>query len=69
MQVEGVHPSSATVTFTVDELKLLANALNECCNGVRDLDSDAEFESRLGASRDEGRYLLREVGSVLREIE
>jgi hypothetical protein len=45
------------------ELELLNNALNEVCNGV-DF-SEAEFSTRLGASRTEARRLLRDVTSAL----
>jgi hypothetical protein len=56
---------SATLKVSLDELRLLNNALNEICNGVRDLDDDSEFATRLGASREEGRTLLREVRAAL----
>ena len=52
--------------MSLDELRLVNNALNEVCNGVSDLDDDGEFATRLGASREDGRRLLREVGDILR---
>lgn len=51
--------TSATLNVSLDELRLLNNALNEVCNGVRDLDDDGEFATRLGAPREQGRQLLR----------
>lgn len=53
--------SSATVTLTADELVIVTNALNEVCNGVRDLDEDSEFATRMGVSRELARALLDEV--------
>ena len=48
------------------ELTLLSNALNEVCNGVQI--SEAEFATRLGASREDARRLLRALGGVMRGI-
>lgn len=53
----------ATVRLSSDELTLLNNALNEVCNGVAI--EDAEFATRLGASREEARVLLTEVGQAV----
>ena len=50
--------------LTVDELRIVNNALNEVCNGV-DF-SDAEFATRLGASREEARALLQRVNQLLK---
>jgi hypothetical protein len=60
-----VDASSATIKLSLHELLLVNNALNEVCNGVRDLEDDGEFATRLGASREECRRLLREVGGIL----
>jgi hypothetical protein len=60
-------PNSATLKVSSNELLLLNNALNEACNGVRDLGDDSEFGTRLGASREDGRALLRELGAALDE--
>jgi hypothetical protein len=65
MEVTEKTPNSATVSVSRGELSLLNNALNEVCNGVRDLDHDGEFAIRLGATREEGRRLLREIGQAL----
>jgi len=45
------------------ELILLNNALNEVCNGVHI--SDSEFSTRLGASRNQARRLLQDIGRAL----
>jgi hypothetical protein len=46
-----------------DELALIANALNEICNGIEI--EDFEFSARLGVERSEARKLLAEVGAAL----
>ena len=60
-------PNSATLTLSLRELLLLNNALNEVCNGLSDLGDDSESATRLGASREDGRVLLRAVGAALDE--
>lgn len=54
---------TARVVLGEMELALLANALNEVCNGV-DIE-DFEFSTRLGVERSEARELLAEIGAVL----
>jgi len=46
----------------------LSNALNEVCNGVRELDHDDEFHTRVGTDRAEARKLLAQMHSVLGPI-
>jgi hypothetical protein len=50
-------PESATlsVDLSPEELRIICNALNEVCHGV---DLHGEFETRIGATMDEGRRLL-----------
>jgi hypothetical protein len=50
--------------LTVDELRLVNNALNEVCNGV-DL-CDAEFAIRLGSPREVAQDLLLRVSELLK---
>lgn len=54
---------SVRLVLDGDELALIANALNEVCNGL-DIE-DVEFFTRLGADRDEARGLLAELGLAL----
>ena len=49
--------------LTRDELNGISNALNEVCNGVH-ID-DAEFETRLGQSREQLQGLLGEISQCL----
>jgi hypothetical protein len=48
------------VTLTARQLLVVVNALNEVCNGIRELDDDNEFAGRIGTTRDEARRLLAE---------
>jgi hypothetical protein len=52
--------AAATVRLTAGQLLAVANALDEVCNRIRELDDDNEFAARIGASRDEVRRLLAE---------
>jgi hypothetical protein len=59
---------SARVELSTQELVTLSNALNEVCNGVRELAHDDEFHARLGTERSEARKLLAEIRSTLGPI-
>lgn len=65
MVTERVDGDARTVRVVLgeDELALIANALNEVCNGVEI--EDFEFSTRLGVERSEARALLAEVGAAL----
>lgn len=51
--------------LTEDEVGLLTNALNEVCNGIEVW----EFDTRLGATIEEARRTLSEMGSIYREAQ
>lgn len=51
------------VVLGESELALIANALNEACNGVEI--EDFEFSTRLGVERSEARELLAEISAML----
>ena len=51
------------VEFTLDELDIIQNSLNEICNGINIPDS--EFESRLGASKEEVLSLLEKLDKIV----
>jgi hypothetical protein len=58
------HPKQpAPVSFTMDELLMINNALNEVCNGV-DFDDD-ELATRLGYPREQLRQLLAKVSDMI----
>ena len=68
MAIDHVDGEARTVHVVLgeDELGLLANALNEVCNGVEI--EDFEFATRLGVERPEARALLRQVGAALEAL-
>ncbi len=47
------------------ELVAIDNALNEVCNGVRELSGEGEFGTRLGVSRHELRRLLADTAALI----
>jgi hypothetical protein len=47
----------ATVELTKDELRIASNAINEICNGP-DANEGEEFDTRIGASRQDAEPLL-----------
>jgi hypothetical protein len=61
-EVDG-QARTVSLVFTEEELAVVANALNEVCNGVEI--EDFEFSTRLGADREEARELLAAIGSAL----
>jgi hypothetical protein len=50
-----------SVDLTPEEITIIRNALNEVCHGV---DLHGEFETRIGATMDEGRRLLARLLQV-----
>ena len=67
MYAAAVEPGRVTMVVSVEELRLLNNALNEVVNGVEI--SSAAFNSRLGATRDQANQLLASVHAVLDSAE
>jgi hypothetical protein len=67
MFAASVEPGRVTVVLSIDELRLLNNALNEVVNGV-DIPG-AAFNSRLGATRQEATSLLASVHGILDSAE
>jgi hypothetical protein len=57
--------NSASVLFAEAELVLINNALNEVLTGL----NLPEFETRLGASRQEAEELLHRVSLILSKME
>lgn len=51
------------LSFTLEELRTCANALNEVCNDTPF--ADAEFQTRLGVTREEAQSILAAIGRVL----
>jgi hypothetical protein len=61
MELDEQTATGVRIDLTWDELVLFNNALNEVCNGI----DVWEFSTRLGATRDEARQLLREVHDLV----
>lgn len=61
MELLAVIGQQADLRLTEDELLILNSALNEICNGI----SVSEFDTRIGATRDEVTLLLEKIGQTL----
>lgn len=61
MDVISVAGKQAQLTLGENELLILNSALNEICNGI----SVPEFETRIGASKEEACTLLSQIGCIL----
>ncbi len=55
------HSQPIHIAFSRSEAKILHQALNEVCNGL----SLPEFETRMGANRDEVENLLSRLTEIL----
>jgi hypothetical protein len=64
VKINQTAKSSASVSFTEAEFVLLSNALNEVLNGF----DVPEFDTRLGASKQETEELLHQISSLLSKI-
>jgi hypothetical protein len=60
----GVTKEGFSLTISVDELKIINNALNEVCHGIH-MD-DSEFRVRMGVTRQQARTLLDQLHEILR---
>jgi hypothetical protein len=67
MHAASIDGTEITLVISLDELRLLNCALNEVARDARL--SDADFEARLGGTREEARALLASINSVLRASE
>ncbi|HLB24456.1 MAG TPA: hypothetical protein VJP07_10205 [Dehalococcoidia bacterium] len=63
MQSLKIKRGEIVVSFTEDELAMVNQALNEIANGVHI--SEAEFQTRVGFTREEVRELLAKVHALL----
>ncbi len=57
-------PRHAIVDLSPKEVVIIANALNEVCNGL----DVAEFSLRIGASRDQALRLLADMKSLADQL-
>ncbi|HAF2412789.1 TPA: hypothetical protein G8N70_003121 [Salmonella enterica] len=61
MDVMSVTGKQVQLTIDENELLILNSALNEICNGI----SVPEFETRIGASKEDVCALLNDIGHIL----
>lgn len=61
MELKNRHNDSVELQLSREELLILNNALNEACNGL----SLFDFETRMGATREEVQSVLKNIGEVL----
>jgi hypothetical protein len=64
MQTKLIEPEMALLNLNRQELIILNNALNEVCHGLRIVD----FSTRIGATHDEAKYLLDQIGNLIDEM-
>jgi hypothetical protein len=57
MRLMEKSDDSFAIELTRDELRILANAVNEVCNGPEAIEGP-EFDTRMGATREEAEALL-----------
>lgn len=67
MYAASVEPGRITLVLSINEVRLLNNALNEVVNGVAI--PAASFATRLGGTRDEVNHLLMSVHAILDSAE
>jgi hypothetical protein len=61
MKIIGTAHNTVDLSVSTFELRIINNALNEVCNGLDRWD----FDTRMGASVDEAKQLLREFRAAL----
>ena len=61
MEILDITKLKVTLDMTESELLILSSALNEICNGI----DVPEFDTRIGASKDDAASLLERVNSLL----
>lgn len=65
MKVIEIISNRCTVNVSNQELLIINAALNEICNGIEVF----EFDTRIGASRQQVRDLLMQVSALLDQME
>lgn len=65
MKVLDVNRDQSKIELSHDDLLIMNSALNEICNGI----ALFEFETRIGAGRDQATELMRELSDVLDKME
>jgi hypothetical protein len=65
MNVLNIVDQNAQFSMSYEELLILHSALNEVCNGI----DIFEFDTRIGATKEQVNILLKQIGSALDKIE
>jgi hypothetical protein len=61
MQVDIIDRGVARIRLSLEEIRIINNALNEVCHGIE----VPEFQTRIGAERGAVEELLRQVEEIL----
>ena len=64
MQIIKTTKDKADIQFSIDELLILNNALNEVCNGIK----LPEFSTRMGAEREEVKIFLKSINKLIHAL-
>jgi len=64
IQILKTTKDKADIQFSIDDLLILNNALNEVCNGIK----LSEFSTRMGASREEVKILLKSINKLIHAL-
>lgn len=65
MNAIEIGKQKITLEFSKDELGIIANALNEVCNGIEVW----EFDTRMGISIEEARNMLKALTAIYRKAD
>ncbi|MDF7669603.1 hypothetical protein PT276_10175 [Orbaceae bacterium ESL0721] len=65
MKIIDIIDKHANISLSYEELLMLNAIFNEVCNGI----DVFEFETRIGATKEEVSYLLRQIGNILDKME
>lgn len=65
MELIQATRSTVTLAFSIQDLEMVNNALNEICNGI-DL---PEFETRIGAKPEDVKALLKSINAALKRAD
>jgi hypothetical protein len=65
MKTIAVRPTGVDLSLSLDELDLLRNGLNEARLAVK---GDADFETRLGVTRDEASRMIEELIAIMARV-
>ena len=65
MKKTAIMDTTATLTLSLDQLRIIHQALNEVCNAL----AVPDFETRLGASREEAGAIMRQIRELVQQLQ